>query len=132
MPGQSFTDMSNILAPTNMDLSVGSAWVDANNDGFLDVYVGGHENLPDYEPDMFLLNNGGSGFAEAWEEAGTLQPGRGITAADFDRDGDQDIYVSKYRSEPNLLWLNDGSKTAWPAYTRLRSSLPSKMGKPTG
>ena len=41
--------------------------------------------------------------------SGILTQGHGVTAADFDEDGDLDIYVSNYRLEPNILWLNDGS-----------------------
>ncbi|MGC9316947.1 MAG: CRTAC1 family protein, partial [Armatimonadota bacterium] len=33
---------------------------------------------------------------------------RGVTAADFDEDGDADVYVSTYRLQPNYLWLNTG------------------------
>jgi hypothetical protein len=32
-----------------------------------------------------------------------------VTAADFDEDGDIDVYVSNYRLQPNLLWRNDGA-----------------------
>ena len=32
-----------------------------------------------------------------------------MTACDFDQDGDLDVYVSNYRLQPNLLWLNDGT-----------------------
>ena len=35
-------------------------------------------------------------------------PARGITTADYDEDGDLDIYVSNYRLVPNTLWNNDG------------------------
>jgi hypothetical protein len=34
---------------------------------------------------------------------------RGVTACDFDQDGDLDVYVSNYRLQPNRLWVNDGS-----------------------
>lgn len=35
-------------------------------------------------------------------------PARGITTADYDEDGDLDIYVSNYRLVANTLWQNDG------------------------
>ena len=38
----------------------------------------------------------------------TTMPARGITTADYDEDGDLDIYVSNYRLVPNTLWQNDG------------------------
>ena len=57
---------------------------------------------------MIYRNLGKSKFEESWRTKGPLQPARGITAADFDEDGDLDIYVSNYRLQPNLLWQNDG------------------------
>lgn len=33
---------------------------------------------------------------------------RGSNWVDYDNDGDQDIFVSNYRLDPNLLWENDG------------------------
>lgn len=43
----------------------------------------------------------------AWTQSGPVRKARGVTACDFDRDGDTDIYVSNYRLQPNLLWRND-------------------------
>ncbi|RME26364.1 MAG: CRTAC1 family protein, partial [Candidatus Zixiibacteriota bacterium] len=40
-----------------------------------------------------------------------IRRARGVTAADYDEDGDLDIYVSNYRLQPNLLWQNDGRGT---------------------
>jgi hypothetical protein len=34
-----------------------------------------------------------------------------VVWADYDDDGDYDIYVSNYRLDPNLLWRNDGDGT---------------------
>ncbi len=31
-----------------------------------------------------------------------------MTACDFDEDGDLDVYVSNYRLQNNLFWLNNG------------------------
>ena len=88
------------------NISLGACWSDHDNDGYLDLYVGGYEIWqPTDFPNALLRNSGGSSF--------TLTPGsalraRGVTACDFDQDGDSDIYVSNYRLQPNLLLLNDG------------------------
>ncbi|HEX9792818.1 MAG TPA: CRTAC1 family protein [Planctomycetota bacterium] len=88
---------------------LGACWGDFNGDGLLDVYAGGYEDWDkgiDY-PDRLFLNEGGRAFALGWSEA--RYRARGVTACDFDRDGDLDVYVSNYRLQPNLLWRNDGS-----------------------
>ena len=90
-------------------VSRGACWGDFNDDGFIDLYIGGFE---DWEagityPDLILTNSQGKAFQLAWSE--TRYRARGVTACDFDRDGDLDIYVSNYRLQPNLLWLNDGT-----------------------
>ena len=90
----------------------GVCWADLDNDGYIDVYMGGYE-AGGYQPDTILSNKKGVTFANTWQEPpvapdNVLFPGRGVTACDFDEDGDQDIYVSNYRIEANYLWLNDG------------------------
>jgi len=82
---------------------------DFNGDGFVDLYIGGYE---DWDagityPNMILMNDKGRGFVLSWSE--TRYRARGVTACDFDQDGDLDVYVSNYRLQPNVLWLNDGT-----------------------
>ncbi len=89
-------------------VSSGACWGDFNGDGFVDVYVGGYE---DWDagityPSMLLMNEKGKSFKLAWSEVRFRA--RGVTACDFDQDGDLDVYVSNYRLQPNILWLNDG------------------------
>ena len=104
--GTSFADVSSKI-PSLSSISEGGVWVDLNNDAHLDLYVGGYED-PGTVPDTILTYNKSSGqFDNTWQE--TVYRARGVTAADFDRDGDQDVYVSNYRLHPNRLWENNGS-----------------------
>ncbi len=89
-------------------VSLGACWGDFNGDGYVDLYVGGYE---DWEagityPDLVLMNDEGKALKLAWTDERFRA--RGVTACDFDRDGDLDVYVSNYRLQPNLLWVNDG------------------------
>ncbi|MEQ8763419.1 MAG: CRTAC1 family protein [Planctomycetota bacterium] len=97
-----------VKVPEGAPASVlGGCFADLDGDGKLDVYVAGYE---DWEkqityPDRVLLNRGEE-FVLGFEDG--AYRARGATAADFDRDGDLDVYVSNYRLHPNRLWLNDG------------------------
>ncbi len=101
--------------------SEGAAWGDYDNDGFVDLYVANYETASvDSEaelgigtPDVLYRNIGNgrfenvTGFADV-ELDGQPLCGRGVVWADYDDDGDLDIYVSNYRLDPNLLWENLG------------------------
>jgi len=108
--GTSFSQLTLPSLPTTDNR--GACWADFDNDSYVDIYVGGYE-YGGYQPDAILSNNQGTNFNLTWQEgppdSSTVFAGRGVTACDFDRDGDQDIYVSNYRVDANYLWLNDGS-----------------------
>jgi hypothetical protein len=89
-------------------VSRGACWGDWDGDGYVDLYVGGYEdwNAGITYPDLVLTNNDGKSFK--LESSPPRYRARGVTACDFDEDGDLDLYVSNYRLQPNLLWLNDG------------------------
>ena len=89
-------------------ISRGVAVADFNNDGFLDAYFGGYEDWPTQAtyPSILLLNGSGKGFRVASTTADRRT--RGVTACDFDEDGDIDLYRSNYRLQPNSLLVNDG------------------------
>lgn len=102
--------------------SEGAAWGDYDNDGFIDIYIANYEK-PLNETiergrcyaDLLYRNNGNGTFEEVSLKAGMLlrenMCGRGVNWGDYDDDGDQDIYVSNYRLDPNFLWNNNGDGT---------------------
>ena len=90
--------------------SSGCAMEDFDNDGDLDLYVAndlGGANL-------MLRNDGVSGFTDI--SASPLNnngEGRSAVCADYDNDGDIDIYLVN-RGNPNVLFRNDGGMTFTP------------------
>jgi hypothetical protein len=106
--GTSFIDDSIKLPALPLTQVDAATWVDVNNDGYIDLYLGGGE-VGGYQPDVILLNTAGTMFTVAWTSPPPHRPARGVVACDFDEDNDMDIYVSNYRLEPNFLWINNGS-----------------------
>ncbi len=104
--GSKFSKTDMVKLPKSV--SHGACWADFNNDGFADIYIGGYEDFKagvTYS-DLLLTNNAGKSFNISSRIAG--HRARGVTACDFDEDGDVDVYVSNYRLQPNLLLINDG------------------------
>ena len=93
----SFTSAGDLLPGIPSTMTKGAVWGDFDGDGFVDLYVGGYEDWPSVSyPDRIFHNDGGTGFSSAWIQTSGHRA-RGITSADFDEDGDLDVYVSNYR-----------------------------------
>ena len=110
--------------------STGAAWLDYDNDGFLDLYIGNYLNFdPNYkyfyapdgfpgplaydsQPDVLYHNKGDGTFEDVTKAMGITDiDGRcmGVGAADYDDDGFVDIFVANDHSH-NYLWHNEGGK----------------------
>ncbi len=82
---------------------------DFDNDGWVDVYVS-----CDSTASLFFHNQEGK-FEEigiisgtAYNMDGQEQAGMGTTAADFDLDGDLDIFKTNFSNDTHTLYLNEG------------------------
>ncbi|MHC4974922.1 MAG: CRTAC1 family protein [Planctomycetota bacterium] len=92
----------------------GAGWLDHDGDGDLDLYLvqGGDFQAPSASAVNRLYRNDGAGrFEDVTATAGVGDPGYGMgcTAADYDGDGDVDLYVTNVG--PNVLYRNDGDGT---------------------
>ncbi len=97
-------------------MSTGIATFDYDNDGLADIYFPNGAPLPgctaDRPPRHALYRNLGHWkFEDVSESAGLVCTayGMGVTAADYDQDGDQDLYLSNFGD--NILLRNNGDGT---------------------
>ncbi len=87
---------------------------DVDGDHRPDVLFGGGEDWNKGDAVMFqrflYRNQGGAGLADATGESTLKTPryGRAVVFADYDTDGDQDVYIGNYRLQPNELFVNQG------------------------
>ena len=94
----------------------GAAFLDYDDDGYLDLYLVNGANLEAHptEPprrNALFRNLGNGTFADVTAAAGVgdSEWGMGCVAADYDNDGDTDLYVTNYG--PNRLYRNEGNGT---------------------
>ncbi|MBL4669466.1 MAG: VCBS repeat-containing protein [Flavobacteriales bacterium] len=106
--GGSFTKITTGDIANYSGYCHGASWVDYNNDGYLDLFV------TDYMPTKFNLlykNNGDETFTMVTNSA-LVQEAKhaiGATWADYDNDGDMDVFIPATNGESNSLYRNDGA-----------------------
>ena len=101
--------------------TMGSNFGDLDNDGWLDFYLGtGDPNLGTLIPNRMFRNAEGRYFQDVTTSGGFghLQKGHGVSFADFDQDGDQDVYEAMggvYQGDfyRNVLYENPGHGNHW-------------------
>ena len=118
-----FSEVAAKVGLETLVLPMGCNFGDLDHDGFLDFYLG--TGYPDYDalmPNVMFRNRGGQGFSDVtWNGGfGHLQKGHGIAFADFDHDGDQDIYAQMGGGAvgdkfSDALFENPGGDNNWIA-----------------
>ena len=106
--------------------------VDMDNDGDLDVYFvqsgSLYQSATAAGANQLFRNKGDATFANVTDDsgAGDCGYGMGVAAADYDNDGDVDLYVTDVG--PNVLLQNDGSGRF--ADARQHLALGMRVGAP--
>jgi tetratricopeptide (TPR) repeat protein len=75
----------------------------------------GNKTFAGYEPSRVWRNEGNEVFVEVAEQLGLadIRDGRGLAIADFDNDGDLDVYISN-QGQDSVLYRNDiGNQNNW-------------------
>lgn len=124
-----FTDVSESAGITRADgAGLGVAIGDYNADGWPDIYVAN-----DATPNQLWINRGNGTFEDqgllsgaAVNAAGNPEGSMGIASGDYDRDGDEDLFVTNLTGEGAVLYANDGHGNFEDVRTR------AGLGAPTG
>jgi hypothetical protein len=104
-------DPANVNSP-----AAAAAWLDIDADGWLDLYVANFNCWDTYTYYVDAVwHNLGDGTFESWTATNGFTskktPSRGAAPADFDQDGDVDVFVHNYVLHQNLIFVNNGNGT---------------------
>ena len=113
-----FQDVTNSAGPFHTGESWGASWCDINGDKYPDLYVSNHGM-----PTSIYRNNSGNSFTDIIQQADldqklykagdkkTIEADlHGASCADWDNDGDQDIFATRSSAGSTIFLLeNDGT-----------------------
>ena len=93
--------------------ALGVSTADFDGDGWLDIYVAN-----DGEPNQLWINQRERhvrGQRRSWPAPRSTataapRPAWAIDAGDFDNDGDEDLFVTNWLAQMNILYVNDGRR----------------------
>ncbi len=92
----------------------GTQWIDYNNDGLWDLSVAGYAGATTAIPVKLYKNNGNGTFTDVAASAGITDAviSWGVTWADYDNNGYEDLFVNVFGQSTNcLLYKNNGNGT---------------------
>jgi len=104
-----FTDVTTSSGLLFLHPTQAAVWADFNNDGWLDVFIGREDNGPTdmggSHPCALYINNHDGTFTDVAEQAhcNITAYVKGVTAADYNKDGWADIFLSTMDGKKILL-----------------------------
>ncbi|MCU1328355.1 MAG: PpiC-type peptidyl-prolyl cis-trans isomerase [Bryobacterales bacterium] len=119
--GCKFREVTSEVGLKRVFMPMGLNFGDIDNDGYLDLYLGsGNPSYASPVPNVMFHNQAGKAFSDVTAASGTgiLPKGHGISFADFDGDGDEDIFVvmgGAVLGDRQLarLFQNPGNTNGW-------------------
>ncbi len=111
-----FEDVSDKMGLNKLTYAMGGNFGDIDNDGYLDFYLGtGNRLFESLIPNKLFKNVDGKRFIDVTSSArvGSLQKGHGVSFADMNNDGNEDIFIhlgGAYAGDAyeNALYINPG------------------------
>jgi tetratricopeptide (TPR) repeat protein len=116
-----FEDVTEQVGLNNEYMPMGAGFGDVDNDGYLDIYLGmGNPSFASLMPHVLLRNNAGKAFVDITASSGTgeLHKGHGISFADLERSGHEDIVAEIGGAVPSdkhamRVFRNPGNDNDW-------------------
>ena len=104
-----FVDVTESAGIARAEGTMSGAASDIDNDGWIDLYLGnGGPKMDRRDPDVLYRNMGDGTFSDITDLVGLGHIGKshGITFADYDADGDTDLYVPSGGALSGDFWHN--------------------------
>ncbi|MEO5753283.1 MAG: FG-GAP-like repeat-containing protein [Chthoniobacterales bacterium] len=114
------------LDKTDFRIGTGAAWFDYDRDGDLDLYMTNRVGS-----NRLWRNDGGGEFVEVSNSLGAADAshdGSGVTAVDYDNDGDLDLYLAN--SNADVLLKNQLVETGSPGFVDVTNSAFPQISTP--
>lgn len=101
-----FQDITSQAGIENWENPSSVNMADVDNDGYLDIYI---SNLA--AENILYLNKQDLSFQNYTQQSGATDTGSSMGSIffDYDKDGDQDLFLTHDHAEPSLLYQNDGT-----------------------